>query len=55
MIHRWENGRVAISATVRSFIASWFPFFDGDAPSRGYTELEKANLNNKRYFKRRFK
>lgn len=42
MIHRHENGRVAIWATIRYMIACWFPFWDGDAPGRAYAPREKA-------------
>jgi hypothetical protein len=38
MIRRWENGRVAWSATLRYAVALAFPLWDGgDAPGRAYT------------------
>lgn len=40
MIHRYENGKVAIKATIRYAVALVFPFWDGDAPGRAYTGKE---------------
>lgn len=44
MIHRWDNGRIAWSATVRYAVAILFPFWDGDAPGRSYTPREMRRI-----------
>jgi hypothetical protein len=45
IVHRWENGRIAWSATLRYAVACLLPFWDGDAPGRAYTPAEKSRRN----------
>lgn len=53
MIHRRENGMIALVASIRAFIALVVPFADGDAPGRAYTRFERSHLNDAKYFRRR--
>jgi hypothetical protein len=41
----WKPWTIAYGATIRYVIALAFPFWDGDAPGRAYTSVERDRFS----------